>query len=337
MSGTLDELMLRKAESLAWEAVGTSSPNPPVGCIVLDSQHLVAGEGHTQPAGGPHAEVVALAAAGRRARGGTAYVTLEPCGHRGRTGPCAEALAAAGIRRVVHAVDDPQPGHSGAGRLRELGIEVRAGVAFAAVAGGSLRAWLHQLATGRPWVTLKLASTLDGRAAAADGSSRWITGPAARADVRRLRRQSDAVLVGTGTVLADDPRLTVHDDAGTPLGAHQPLRVVLGRRQVSGAARVLDEDAPSLRLTDHHPHAVLRQLGDLGALRVLIEGGPRIATAYLRAGAVDELVLYLAPTLLGAGPACVGDLGVGSLAGAWPLRTRGVTQLGPDIRLTADI
>lgn len=332
-----DELTMLVAEDAGRRAVAISSPNPPVGCVILDAAGRPAGTGSTGRPGEPHAEVAALAAAGERARGGSAYVTLEPCGHHGRTRPCTAALIAAGITRVIHAVDDPVPGHGGAAQLRQAGIEIRSGAGFDQVSTGSLRAWLHRTATGRPWVTMKLATTLDGRVAATDGTSRWITGPEARADVHRLRRTADAVLVGTGTVLADNPRLTVHDSDGQPVGDHQPLRVVAGHRDLPAAAHVFDTDAPTRVMRNHNPHAVLQELAEHGALHVLIEAGPTLSTDYLRAGAVDQVVLYLAPKLLGSGPAAIEELGVPSIAGAWQLRLRDCTPLGPDLRLTADL
>lgn len=332
-----DELPMGRAADLAWDAVGLSSPNPPVGCIILDPDRQPAGEGTSARPGGPHAEITALASAGDRARGGTAYVTLEPCGHHGRTGPCADALIAAGIRRVVYAVAEPQPAHRGAGSLRTAGIEVSSGVAGAAVAAGALRFWLHRLATGRPYVTWKFAATLDGRVAAADGTSRWITGPAARDDVQRLRRQADAVIVGTGTVLADNPHLTARDVDGRATRGRQPVRVVVGRRVIPPDAHVLDHAAPTVHLTQHDPTEVLDDLARRGALRVLLEAGPTLCSAFLRAGAVDDVVAYLAPALLGAGPPAAHDLGIASIAAALRLEPRDVSLLGPDVRVTADL
>ncbi|MDT7573557.1 MAG: diaminohydroxyphosphoribosylaminopyrimidine deaminase, partial [Actinomycetota bacterium] len=217
------EKAMRRALALSAGALGTTSPNPPVGAVVLDQHGEPVGEGATAPPGGPHAEVAALRQAGVRAFGGTLVCTLEPCNHIGRTGPCTAAIAEAGVARVVYACDDPTEAAGGGSEvLRAAGIEVEAAFLAEEVAEGPLVAWLHVQRTGRPFVTWKLAATLDGRVAAADGSSRWITGPEARADVHRLRAESDAVVVGIGTVLADDPALTVRPDPG-----RQPLRVVV--------------------------------------------------------------------------------------------------------------
>src|SRR3954469_14638789 len=231
------ESAMRRALALSTGVLGTTSPNPPVGAVVLDRDGEPVGEGAPSPPGGPHAEVVALLQAGTRATGGTLVCTLEPCNHVGRTGPCTAAIVAAGIARVVYACSDPTELAGGGGEvLRGASIEVDAGVLADEVADGPLVGWLHAQRTGRPFVTWKLAATLDGRAAAADGTSRWITGPEARADVHRLRAESAAVVGGIGTVLADDPALTVRPDPG-----HQPLRVVVDTAgRTPATARVLD-------------------------------------------------------------------------------------------------
>src|SRR3954462_7018509 len=219
---TEDEAM-RRAIALAGRGLGTTSPNPVVGCVLLDPDGDVAGEGFHAYAGGPHAEIVALAQAGERARGGTAVVSLEPCNHTGRTGPCSVALINAGVTRVVIAVDDPTPVASGgAVTLRAAGVQVETGVRRAEAEQGNI-AWLTAVRRGRPYVTWKFAATLDGRSAAADGTSQWITSAPARADVHTLRSTVDAIVAGVGTVLADDPQLTVRDAQGSP-AIRQPLR-----------------------------------------------------------------------------------------------------------------
>jgi diaminohydroxyphosphoribosylaminopyrimidine deaminase/5-amino-6-(5-phosphoribosylamino)uracil reductase len=294
---------------------------------------MVVGEGHHRGAGSPHAEVVALEAAGAAARGGTAYTSLEPCRHHGRTGPCVEALVAAGVARVVYAQSDPNPvAAGGADALRAAGITVRGGL-LAEPSEAVNRTWTHLMRTGRPFVTWKVAATLDGRSAASDGTSRWITGPAARADVHALRTRCGAVIVGTGTVLADDPRLTARP-ADRPVRV-QPLRVVIGRRAVPPTAHVLDSEAPTLLLATHDPAAALAELARRGIHHALLEGGPTLAGAFLTAGLVDEVVAYLAPSLLGAGPSMVGDLGITTLAAAIRLTPTGVARVGDDLRLTA--
>jgi diaminohydroxyphosphoribosylaminopyrimidine deaminase/5-amino-6-(5-phosphoribosylamino)uracil reductase len=278
----------------------------------------------TEPPGGPHAEASALAAAGGAARGATVYVTLEPCAHHGRTPPCADALVSAGVRRVVIGIEDPDPIVSGRGiqKLREGGVDVVVGVCAAQVSD-QLAPYVKHRTSGRPWVVLKLAATLDGRTAAADGTSQWITGPLARADAHRLRAESDAVLVGAGTVRADDPALTVRDAEG-----RDPLRVVLGA--IPDGARV----APALSLTGDL-EAVLEELGRRGVLQVLVEGGPTVAAGFHRAGLVDRYVLYLAPALTGGddGPGMFRGPAVATIGDLWRGRIVAVEQLGPDLRV----
>jgi diaminohydroxyphosphoribosylaminopyrimidine deaminase/5-amino-6-(5-phosphoribosylamino)uracil reductase len=325
-----------RALELGLVALGTTSPNPPVGAVILDAAGRVVGEGCTQPPGGPHAEIVALAAAGTAARGGTAVSTLEPCNHTGRTGPCSYALLAAGVARVVYAVPDPTTlAAGGAATLTGAGVSVTGGVLRDRAALGALEAWLGSVRTGRPYVTWKYAATLDGRIAAADRTSRWITGPTARADVHRLRAQVDAILAGSGTVLADDPQLTARDAAGNPLD-RQPLRVVLDRaHRVPRTARVFDGAAETLALDAPDPKSVLAVLAERGVVSVLIEGGPTVAGAFAAAGLIDRVVGYLAPALLGAGPAALGDAGIHTIGEALRLRLDDVTQLGADLRITA--
>lgn len=335
LPATIRAAMARALE-LGRRALGTTSPNPPVGAVILDSAGRVVSEGHTQPPGGPHAEVVALTAAGPAARGGTAVVSLEPCDHTGRTGPCSRALLAAGIARVVYAVPDPNPlAAGGAATLRAAGVEVSGGLLRAEAERGALEAWLHCVRTGRPFVTWKYAATLDGRVAAADRTSRWITGPAARADVHVLRAEVDAILAGSGTVLADDPQLTVRRPDGSNAD-RQPLRAVLDRaHRVPRTARVFDAAAETVALDAADPHAALADLHRRGVVSVLLEGGPTLAGAFARAGLLDRVIGYLAPVLLGAGPTALGDAGIGTIAGAIRLRIDEVVQLGPDIRVTA--
>lgn len=311
---------------------GTTSPNPPVGAVILGHDGEVAGIGATRPVGGPHAEVMALRAAGARARGGTAVVTLEPCNHTGRTGPCARALLDAGITRVVYAVSDPNPqAAGGADALRASGVDVVAGVGADLVERGPLRAWLHRQRTGRAHVTWKFAASLDGRSAAADGTSQWITGPDARARVHADRARLDAIVVGTGTVLADDPHLTARRPDGS-LADRQPLRVVVGRREIPASARILDDAAETLVLRTRDPHEVLAALGDRPD--VLLEGGPHLAGAFLAAGLIDRVQAFLSPVLLGAGAAAVEDAGVGTIAQALRFQRESVETLGPDLLLT---
>jgi diaminohydroxyphosphoribosylaminopyrimidine deaminase/5-amino-6-(5-phosphoribosylamino)uracil reductase len=328
---------MRRAITLAAGALGRTSPNPVVGCVVLDRSGAIVGEGRHDRYGGPHAEVEALRIAGERAVGGTAVVTLEPCNHIGRTGPCAEALLAAEVARVVYAVPDPTPLAAGGGeRLCSGGVEVEVGV-LAEEAERVNEAWLTAARLGRPHVHLKLATSLDGRVAAADGSSRWITGPQARADVHRLRHEADAVLVGTGTALKDDPELTVRTLPGGKTPDRQPLRAVLGRRDLSTGARLLDGEAETVLLRDHTPASALQELYARGVRAVLLEGGPTVAGAFVAAGLVDRVTVYVAPVLLGAGPAAVGDAGITTIAQALRLGTDDVTRLGDDVRISARV
>lgn len=319
---------MRRALVLAASVDLADDPNPRVGAVVLDASGSVVGEGCHRGAGTPHAEVVALAAAGARATGGTVVVTLEPCDHQGRTGPCTQVIVAAGVRRVVYAETDHNPDAAGgAATLRAAGIDVEPGVLASDAEALNARP--------RPAVTWKLAATLDGRSAAADGSSAWITGPEARADVQRLRATCDTVLVGTGTVLADDPRLTLRDDLDRPLPpSRQPLRAVMGLRDLPNGLRVLDDTAPTAVLRTREPIDALALLAGRGCQHVWLEGGPRLAAAFVRAGLVDEVVAYVAPALLGSGTAAVADLGVGSIHEILRLDLVDVTQIGGDVRLT---
>jgi len=331
----LERAAMHRALALAETVRGHTSPNPAVGAVILDTSGTLVGEGATAPPGGPHAEIAALRQAGESARGGTAVVTLEPCAHTGRTGPCAEALVAAGVARVVYAVDDPNPVAAGGAQvLTEAGVEVVSGVESHAAASGALRPWLHAVRTGRPFVTWKYAATLDGRVAAADWTSRWISSPASRADVHALRASVDAIVVGSGTVLSDDPHLTVRE--GDQYATVQPLRVVLDRRhRIPRDARVLDAAAETLVLDTAVPRFGLKALYDRGVRHLLLEGGPTLAGAFVEARCVDEVVAYLAPMLLGSGPAALGDAGIGTLADAALLDVESVSRLGEDVKIVA--
>jgi len=358
-----DHRFLVDAFALARRGLCSTRPNPRVGCVIVRDGEIV-GRGFHHHAGGPHAEIVALGAAGARAAGATAYVTLEPCNHHGRTPPCVEALIAARVARVVYAGEDPHPrvAGQGAARLRAAGIEVVHG-ALAAAARELNRGFLSRHERGRPWLTLKTGTSLDGRTALANGESQWITSPAARADVQRLRARSCAVMTGIGTVLADDPALTVRD-ARYDLGGRPPARVVLDAAfALPATARLLADPAPvwvfgadaapmrrealaaaGARLERVAPApgggvdlaAVMARLAALECNEVLVECGPRLAGALVAAGFVDELVCYLAPRLLGAGARG---------AYAWPDLTDlgaapafefvDVRRIGPDLRLVA--
>jgi diaminohydroxyphosphoribosylaminopyrimidine deaminase/5-amino-6-(5-phosphoribosylamino)uracil reductase len=323
---------MRLAVEHADRVKGSTYPNPPVGAVILDRDGEIAGVGATAPPGGPHAEVVALRRAGERAVGGTAVVTLEPCNHYGRTPPCVDALVAAGVSRVAYAVADPNPqAAGGAVRLAESGIKVEAGVLTEVAAGGPLREWLHKQRTGLPHITWKFATSVDGRSAAADGTSQWITSEAARADVHRRRATADAIIVGTGTVFVDDPVLTARLPDGS-LADRQPLRVVVGEREISSEARVLNDDSRTMVIRTREPDEVIKALSD--RTDVLLEGGPTLAGAFLRAGAIDRIIAYVAPILLGGPITAVDDVGVLSIAHAQRWRFDGIEPIGPDLLLS---
>ncbi|WP_434743721.1 bifunctional diaminohydroxyphosphoribosylaminopyrimidine deaminase/5-amino-6-(5-phosphoribosylamino)uracil reductase RibD [Micromonospora sp. SH-82] len=346
MTGVSVDEAMRRAIELAARGLGTTSPNPVVGCVLLDADGRVVGEGFHAYAGGPHAEIVALAQAGERARGGTAVVTLEPCDHTGRTGPCSVALTNAGVARVVIAVPDPDPVATGGGdTLRAAGVRVDVGIRREEAEAGNI-AWLTSVRRGRPYVIWKYAATLDGRAAAADGTSMWITSEAARIDVHALRGTVDAVIAGVGTVLADDPRLTARNLRDGSLAIRQPLRVVVdstGRtppdaKVRDGAARTWIATAEEVGAdVDGRVDlpALLSALHARGVRAALLEGGPRLAGAFLAAGLVDRVVGYLAPRLLGAGPTALVDAGVTTITEAIDLDVTDVCQIGPDLRITA--
>ena len=322
---------MARAVALAHGVRTTTSPNPWVGCVIVDASGEVVGEGATAPPGGPHAEVTALAQAGERAEGATVYVTLEPCSHHGRTPPCTDALIRAGVRTVVAAVGDPDVRVAGAGfgALEAAGVDVAQGL-LAEVVEDQLRPYLVHRSTGRPYVVLKLAATLDGRTAAPDGSSRWITGAEARRDLHRLRAESDAVLVGAGTLRRDDPELSVRGD-GSSEPERQPLRVVLGRVPAGARAR------PALELGGDLG-AVLDELGRRGVLQLLVEGGAHVAHAFHNQGLVDRYVWYLAPAFLGGDdgfPVFAGP-GVPTMAQAWRGRLVAVGRFGDDVRIDVE-
>jgi len=308
------------------------SPRPWVGAVVVpaDRPEHPGFAGATQGRTGPHAEVVALLAAGAEAAGSTLYSTLEPCSHHGRTGPCTQAIIDAGVARVVVALVDPDPKVAGSGlaELRAAGIDVEAGVSAAEVEQQLLPYLVHRR-TGRPYVLLKLAATLDGRTAAPDGSSQWITGAEARLDAHRLRADSDVILAGAGTIRADDPALTARLPEGELAdGFAQPTRVVLGRAPRAARARPLVERSGT-------PAEVLDDLGAQGALQVLIEGGAAVAHDFHAAGLVDRYVVYLAPALFGGDDArgLFAGTGAPTIDDVWRGRIDAVTRLGGDLRV----
>jgi diaminohydroxyphosphoribosylaminopyrimidine deaminase/5-amino-6-(5-phosphoribosylamino)uracil reductase len=321
-----ERLAMQRALVIAATPGVPMGPNPRVGCVLLAPDGSTIAEGFHRGAGTPHAEAAALAEAGDAARGATAVVTLEPCNHTGRTGPCSEALLAAGVRRVVYAQPDANPvAVGGAGRLREAGVEVVGGVMIEE-AQALNRAWTFAIARRRPFVTWKFATTLDGRSAAADGTSRWVSSRAARLDTHRLRARCDTMLVGTGTVEVDDPELTVRDEVDEPV-ADQPLRAVMGLRDLPGDRRIFNDRAETVHLRTRDPHEALATLFARDRQHIFLEGGPQLAGAFLTAGLVDEVVTYVAPMLLGSGTSAVADLGIATIADAVHLHVTDVTVL----------
>lgn len=320
-----EELGAFSAAIEAGESVrGATSPNPPVGCELISASGELIATGATSPAGGPHAEVNALREAGERAQGATAVVTLEPCNHTGRTGPCSEALVEAGIRRVVYFTADPnEAAAGGADYLRAHGVEVD----FQPVRVAALQPWLRSVRLGRPSVTLKFASTLDGFTAAADGTSKWITGEDARGLVHAGRAKLDAIIVGTGTAIADDPSLTARFPDGT-LREHQPRRVVIGSREVpeGNLTRLGFEQYAT-------PTEALEALWQTGARDVLVEGGAALAASFLELDLVDAVHAYIAPALLGAGRGVLDRAIAGTIADARRFRTTLVRPVGNDVFL----
>jgi diaminohydroxyphosphoribosylaminopyrimidine deaminase / 5-amino-6-(5-phosphoribosylamino)uracil reductase len=326
------EEAMRLAIEYSYQVKGTTYPNPPIGAVIVDPDGRVVGVGATQPAGGEHAEVVALRRAGGLAAGGIAVVTMEPCNHYGKTPPCVNALIEARVGTVIYGVNDPNGiAGGGGGRLSAAGLQVRGGILGDQVATGPLREWLHKQRTGLPHVTWKYATSVDGRSAAADGSSQWISSEAARLDLHRRRAIADAIVVGTGTVLADNPTLTARLPDGSP-AAQQPLRVVVGTREIPQTANVLNNDARTLVIRTRDPLEVLKALAD--RTDVLLEGGPTLAGAFLRAGAINRILAYVAPILLGGPGTSVNDVGVSSITQALRWQFDGVERCGPDLLLS---
>jgi diaminohydroxyphosphoribosylaminopyrimidine deaminase / 5-amino-6-(5-phosphoribosylamino)uracil reductase len=313
--------------------------NPQVGAVILDQEGRIVAEGYHKGAGTAHAEVMAIEDLKRSisypfAPGYTAVVTLEPCNHFGRTGPCAQALIDAGISRVVFPIKDPgNESAGGAQRLRDNGVEVIEGV-LREKAKEQARVWLTAKQLARPFVTLKWASSLDGRIAAADGSSKWISGEESRQDAHDLRRDVDAILVGTGTVLADDPELTARDRAGNYY-SHQPLRVVMGEREISSDRRIFNDKASTIQIKARNPQVVLQELTNREVKHLLVEGGSKIASEFIRNNLVDEFVIYLAPLLLGGPRLAINDLGIPSMSEALNLRITEQKLLGEDLFIRA--
>jgi diaminohydroxyphosphoribosylaminopyrimidine deaminase/5-amino-6-(5-phosphoribosylamino)uracil reductase len=356
-----DEQMMQRALVQAQRGLYTTDPNPRVGCVLV-RDHQVIGEGFTSPVGGPHAEVNALRAAGEAARGATAYVTLEPCSHHGRTPPCSDALISAGVKRVVYAVSDPNPqvNGDGAAALRAAGIEVACGLLESAAREINI-GFFHRMTHGMPWVTIKLGSSLDGKIALANGVSQWITGEASRNDVQRQRARSSAIMTGVGTVLADDPRLTVRASDIDMLGRH-PWRVVCDSqlrtlptarlfkeagsiliattsedeariaKLVAGGAEVLQIAADGAGHVDLH--AVLKLLATRGCNELLVEAGPELSGRLVELGLVNELLVYMAPMVLGSDARSMLKLpSITTMEQRWNFSLHECAQIGGELRL----
>lgn len=318
---------------------GVRGANPLVGAVILDQSGRHIGHGFHRGAGTGHAETDAIKDARSRGEdptGATMVVSLEPCNHIGRTGACTEAIIAGGIKRLIYAVHDTS--HTAAGgaeRLHGAGVLVRTGL-MEAEAAALNQQWFDAVEAGRPFTTLHLAQTLDSQLAAADGTSQWISGPESRRDSHQLRRRIDAIMVGTGTVLADNPRLTARTRNDSP-APEQPLRVVMGHRPVPGTAAIRGDDGRFVQVHTHDPYETGRELHAMGIRHLMIEGGAKIAAAFLKAQLVDEIIIFLAPSFLGRGLATLDDLGISTLDEAqhwrWDQVEGAAVPLGRDLRL----
>jgi diaminohydroxyphosphoribosylaminopyrimidine deaminase/5-amino-6-(5-phosphoribosylamino)uracil reductase len=320
---------MQRAIALSENGLGRTSPNPIVGAVIVAADGTVIAEGFHDRASSPdHAEVVALKIAGDKARGATMYVTLEPCNHTGTTAPCTQAIIDAGIKSVVYAVSDPNPvAAGGAAVLKAAGIDVVAGVGVDE-ATHSNRAWLTKIIKGRPFISWKVAATLDGKVAASDGTSQWITNEASRGDVQKVRRTVDAIMVGTQTVIADNPHLVPHDGAAIK----NPLRIVCGTQELPKGAQVFDSAAPTKVIASKDLEVVAAELLATGVNHILLESGPTLATALLQAGMLDELMLYQGASVLGAGKSFIADFGITTVNNAMSMQRISTETFGDDVK-----
>ena len=322
--------MLKRANELARLGLGLTGSNPIVGALVVDSAGKIIGEGFHKS--GPHAEVVALEQAGQLAKDATLYVTLEPCNHHGKTGPCAEAIIKAGIAKVVYAVSDPSAIASGGAKtLTTAGIEVELNSEVTEIAYFN-RAWLHKIKNNRPYFIWKIATTLDGRTAAIDGSSKWITGPESRAEVSQLRSESSAILIGTATALADNPNLIPRDLKKSE--QKNPVRIVMGLREIPSDFNLHNEAAETIFLRSHDFSELLKLCAERDFNQVFVESGSELGTALLKAGLIDELIIFQAASLLGSGLSFIGDLGATNINQKMDFLIRDVAQFGNDLMIT---
>jgi diaminohydroxyphosphoribosylaminopyrimidine deaminase/5-amino-6-(5-phosphoribosylamino)uracil reductase len=313
--------------SLSAATLGRTAPNPNVSAAIFGADGALISDGAHDPSTSPdHAEVIALKMAGSKARGATMVVSLEPCNHTGTTGPCVDAIIEAGISKVIYAVKDPNPiAAGGADRLKSSGIEVEF------IASHELEdiqgAWLHRITTGRPYFIWKVATTLDGRIAASDGTSQWISSEQSRSDVQALRSQSDAILIGTGTALADNPTLRPRID-----GAKSPIRIVMGGRDLPADFNLNDGKSQTIFLKSHSVEDLLKALDYIPVNQVLVEAGPRLGSALMAAGLIDEVLLYQAPLVLGEGKSWLEGIGISTIADAQQLTLISTQAIGPDIK-----
>jgi len=320
------EAAMARAIELARLGLGKTFPNPIVGAVITSAAGEFISEGFHE--GGDHAEVVAISAAKDIPTGSIIYVSLEPCNHQGKTPPCTDAIIKAGLSKVVYAVSDPNPvAAGGAQRLQGAGVEVVAGLGEIEARYDN-RAWLTKVELGRPRITWKIASTMDGKVTASDGSSKWITGEPARADVALMRSQADAIVTSTATAIADNPGLTAKG-----LGKN-PVRIVMGTRELSKELQILGNDAETLLIKSHDISDLIKVSKDQGFNSLMIESGPTFGTALLKEDLVDEIVLFQAPTLLGSGTPAIGDLGITNISGRLDFEISDVEVIGADLKIT---
>jgi len=320
------ETAMARAIECASYGLGKTFPNPIVGAVITSATGEFISEGFHQ--GGDHAEVVAIKSAKVIPAGAIIYITLEPCNHYGKTPPCVDAIIDSGIKKVVYAVGDPNPvAAGGTERLQKSGIEVESGIGEVQ-ARHENRAWLTKIEKNRPRITWKIASTMDGKIAAADGSSKWITGELARADVAEIRSQSDAIVTSTSTVIADDPLLT-----SKGMG-HNPVRIVMGMSKISKNSQILGTDAETIIIKSRDPKELMSLAKDRGFNQILIESGPTFGTALLSADLIDEIILFQAPTFLGSGTPSIGDLGITSISGRLDFEIADAEVIGADLKIT---
>jgi diaminohydroxyphosphoribosylaminopyrimidine deaminase/5-amino-6-(5-phosphoribosylamino)uracil reductase len=320
------EAAMARAIDCARLGLGKTFPTPLVGAVITNASGEVLGEGFHQ--GGDHAEVIALNAAKEIPAGSIIYISLEPCNHHGKTPPCVDAIINAGIEKVVYAVADPNPAAAGgADHLRAAGIKVESGIGEVQSRLEN-RAWLTKMELGRPRITWKIASTMDGKVAASDGSSKWITGELARTDVAQMRSQVDAIVTSTATVIADDPLMT-----SKGFGKN-PVRIVMGTSQLNPAMQIFDDAAETVLIKSRNFDELFALAKERGFNELLIESGPTLGTALLRENLIDEIVLFQAPTLLGSGTPSIGDLGITNISGRLDFEISDVEVIGSDLKIT---